>query len=447
MEPTNGRAARQDTLSVAAVILALVALVGMVVAVGIAAAAGGGGQAATGSAAGSATVSLKEFAIEPKVIEVAAGATLTVNNDGSVPHNLTVEGSDVKTADLNAGESATLSTSALEEGTYKVFCSVPGHEAAGMVGELHVGAGGAKGQAGQAAAHGASKMTAEEMDAAAAARVKAYPAETKGEGAQPLAPTVLPDGTKEFTLTADVFQWEVEPGKTVEAWGYNGQIPGPLLQVYSGDKVRITVTNNLKESTSIHLHGLDIPNSEDGVPDVTQPQIKAGETYSYNFVAEGPAVGMYHAHSNSQVQVPMGLAGPIYVDDMPLPGGITPTQRIPMVLNDAGNIGFALNGKSFPATKPILAKVDEPIVVDYYNEGLQIHPMHLHGPTQLVVAKDGHPLPAPFVADTVLIAPGERYTVLVRPNRPGTWVFHCHVLTHAEAPSGFFGMTTAMIVS
>jgi FtsP/CotA-like multicopper oxidase with cupredoxin domain len=72
--------------------------------------------------------------------------------------------------------------------------------------------------------------------------------------------------------------------------------------------------------------------------------------------------------------------------------------------------------------------------------------MHLHGFPQLVYAKDGYPLDQPYAADTILIAPGERYSVLITPNHPGTWVFHCHILTHAEAPNGFTGMTTAMVV-
>jgi FtsP/CotA-like multicopper oxidase with cupredoxin domain len=315
-----------------------------------------------------------------------------------------------------------------------------------MTAELHVGASGAQGQAGQAAAHSTSNMTPEEMDAAATARVKAFPAATQGKGNQLLEPTIVEGGVKQYDLEASVFQWEVEPGKTVEVWGYNKQVPGPRIEVKTGDRVRIRLTNHLKESTSLHLHGLDIPNEMDGTPDLTQPQIKVGETFVYEFTAKGPAVGMYHAHSDSQVQVPMGLAGAILIDDMPAPAGRSYDQRVQMVLTDAGNIGFGINGKAFPATEPIVAKVGETILVDYFNEGFQIHPMHLHGPQQTVIAKDGVPLTVPSSGDTIMIAPGERYSVLVTATRPGTWAFHCHILTHAEAPSGFFGMTTAMVV-
>ena len=392
-----------------------------------------------------ASVHLSEFAIDPSTIEVATGAVLTVTNDGNVQHDLTVVGSDTKTPLIDPGDTVELDLASLAAGTYEVRCSVPGHAEAGMTGVLTIG-----GEGGAAAGGGTATtvaMTPEEMDAAAAERTAAFPATTKGKGAVPLAPEVLADGTKAFALTASVFDWEVEPGKVVEAWGYNGTVPGPTIKVASGDRVRITIDNQLPESTSIHWHGIDVPNAQDGVPDVTQPQIKSGDSFTYEFTAVGPAVGMYHAHSNSQVQVPKGLLGPFLIDDLPVPAGVTVNQQVNMVLNDAGAIGMSINGKSFPATEPIVEKLGNTFLVNYFNEGLQIHPMHLHGPTQTVIAKDGNPLPAPYKADTLLIAPGERYTVLVTPNHVGTWVFHCHILTHAERTDGFYGMTTALVVT
>ena len=118
-----------------------------------------------------------------------------------------------------------------------------------------------------------------------------------------------------------------------------------------------------------------------------------------------------------------------------------------MVLNDAGVIGYSLNGKSFPATAPITASTGDWILVHYFNEGSQIHPMHLHQFDQVVVAKDGFPLDTPYLADTVNVAPGERYSVLVHLDQPGTWVWHCHILNHVESEQGMFGMVTAMVVS
>jgi FtsP/CotA-like multicopper oxidase with cupredoxin domain len=260
---------------------------------------------------------------------------------------------------------------------------------------------------------------------------------------------VQADGTKEFTLTAEVIDWQVDPETTVQAWAYNGQVPGPWIRVEPGDRVRVVLRNELPQSTSIHWHGIEIPNAMDGVPDVTQPPVKPGEEFVYEFVAQGPALGMYHSHHHAEHQVPDGLLGVFQVGDVALPEGTGPVvQQVPMVLNDAGVIGFSLNGKSFPATSPIIARPNEWIQIHYFNEGLQLHPMHLHGVPQLVVAKDGFPLPAPYTVDTLNVAPGERYSVLVRPTDEhlGVWAFHCHILNHAERESGMFGMVTTMIV-
>jgi FtsP/CotA-like multicopper oxidase with cupredoxin domain len=117
-----------------------------------------------------------------------------------------------------------------------------------------------------------------------------------------------------------------------------------------------------------------------------------------------------------------------------------------MVLNDAGVIGYALNGKSFPATAPVVGQRGDWLLIHYANEGTQIHPMHLHQFDQIVVAKDGYPLDEPYVVDTLNVAPGERYSVLVQLESPGTWVWHCHILPHVERETGMFGMVTAVVV-
>lgn len=289
-------------------------------------------------------------------------------------------------------------------------------------------------------------MTAAAMDKHMAANTLAFPAKTAGLGAQPLAPRVLPDGTKEFVLTTRMTKWEVSPGNVVDAMTYNGTVPGPTLKVAVGDRVRIVLHNKLAESTSIHLHGIDIPNAMDGVPDITQAPVLPGASFVYAFTATRPSVGMYHSHHNAVVQVPNGLAGTFLIGDMSRPAGVTVGQSSSMVLNDSGVIGFSLNGKSFPATAPIVARRGEWIEVHYLNEGMAIHPMHLHGLAQLVIAKDGYPLAAPQQMDTVTVAPGERYTVLVHATVPGIWAWHCHILSHAEGADGMFGMVTALIV-
>jgi FtsP/CotA-like multicopper oxidase with cupredoxin domain len=121
-------------------------------------------------------------------------------------------------------------------------------------------------------------------------------------------------------------------------------------------------------------------------------------------------------------------------------------KKVNMVLNDAGTIGLTLNGKSFPATEPYTLRVGQVMEVNYLNEGLLVHPMHLHQPVGWIIAKDGVPLLEPTPGDTILIAPGERYTVLYKAVEPGVWAWHCHILTHAETSTGMFGMVTALIV-
>jgi FtsP/CotA-like multicopper oxidase with cupredoxin domain len=284
-----------------------------------------------------------------------------------------------------------------------------------------------------------------------------YPAVTEGVGNPVLEPTMREGGVKEFELTAAVTPWEVEPGTVVDAWTYGGTVPGPQIHVEVGDRVRIVLHNELPMATDLHLHGIDVDNAMDGVAPITQPAVEPGESFTYEFSADEPAVAMYHAHHHGQLQVPNGMLGTIFVGRVPLPTGrtvgghpipadLTVGQELPLVLNDSGVIGYSLNGKSFPATAPIVARRGDWILVHYLNEGGQIHPMHLHQFDQVVVAKDGFPLDHPYVADTVSVAPGERYSVLVHLDQPGTWVWHCHILGHVERDTGMYGMVTAVVV-
>jgi plastocyanin len=400
-------------------------------------------------------VTLSEFKIDPAMVSVAEGGSIAVTNAGSVEHNVAVQGTDLKTAMLQPGESAVLDVSSLKAGDYTLYCQVSGHEAAGMKAMLMVGSGGGSSAAGStsdAALRAADKTNNVMMQK----QIKGYVGQltdgmnTKGVGNQLLPPKMLPDGTKEFDLTAKIVDWEVEQGKTVKAWTYNGTVPGPMIKVNTGDKVRIVLTNDLPQSTVLHMHGIEEPNAMDGVPFITQDPITPGKSFTYDFVAQGPAVGMYHSHDYAVSQVSNGMAGALIIGDEPVPSGYGPvTQELPMMLNDAGVIGFSLNGKSFPATAPVVAKPGETVEIHYMNEGQQIHPMHLHGIPQLVIAKDGYPLPQPYLADTVTVAPGERFTVLVKPSAAdkGVWAFHCHILNHAEHENGMmFGMVTTFIV-
>ncbi|HMC04666.1 MAG TPA: multicopper oxidase domain-containing protein [Actinomycetota bacterium] len=390
-------------------------------------------------------VGLSELKIDPAMVMVNKGGVLKVTNNGAIQHTLSIEGTDLVTPTLDPKGMAGLSLASLAPGDYKMSCTIPGHKAAGMVADLMVmGEGAAAAAAGSGS--GSTTMSADAMDAQMAVRTKAFPAKTEGLGGQILPPKVLADGTKEFDLTTKIVDWEIEPGKTVKAWTYNGVVPGPTLKVDNGDKVKVVLKNELPESTAIHFHGIRTPNDMDGVPDITQAPVKPGETFTYSFTAQGPAVGMYHSHQDAVKQVPDGLAGAFLIGQEPVPQGVTVSQEFPMMLNDSGTIGLTLNGKSFPATAPVVTKLGDWIEVHYMNEGTMIHPMHLHGLVQRVIAKDGFPVPQPYDADTILIAPGERYTVLVHADTAGVWAWHCHILTHAESEQGMFGMVTAMIV-
>jgi FtsP/CotA-like multicopper oxidase with cupredoxin domain len=280
------------------------------------------------------------------------------------------------------------------------------------------------------------------MDAAHEARVKAFPAPTAGQGGQTLRPKLV-GGVKVFELTARAVQWEVEPGVVRQGLAYNGQIPGPALRVTEGDRVRVILANALPESTSIHFHGMLTPNTMDGVPFVTQPPIRPGQRFTYEFVATPSGSHMYHSH-NGDDQITRGLFGALIVDPR-TPSGPRADVDVVLVVND-GPLGYTLNGKSFPATQPILAAPGQRIRIRYMNEGQIIHPMHLHGLAQQVIAKDGHLLPQPYSVDTVNVAPGERYDVLAVASQPGIWALHCHILSHAESKRGMHGMVTAVIV-
>ncbi len=412
----------------------------------------GGGAAAAAGEASVVELTLSDLKFEPAMPEVGAGpVVLELTNAGSQAHNISFPSLGKQTADIPAGETAQLDLGTLTEGTYEMICTIAGHAAGGMTGMLHVGAAGATdgGTDGGSATSPPTTMSAEQMDAVMEAVANQYPAETAGHGGEDLAPTVLADGTKQFDLTAEIVDWEVEPGKIVEAWTYNGVVPAPTIQVEVGDKVRVVLTNELPESTALHFHGVRVPNAMDGVPPYTQDPIKPGETFTYEFTAQEPAVGMYHSHHDAQVQVPNGMAGTFLIGTMPVPASLADAnvvKTVNMVLNDAGTIGLSLNGKSFPATEPYTLKVGESMIVNYLNEGLQVHPMHLHQPLGWLIAKDGKPLETPVPSDTFVVAPGERLTVLYTAADPGVWAWHCHILNHAEGTQGMFGMVTALIV-
>ena len=117
------------------------------------------------------------------------------------------------------------------------------------------------------------------------------------------------DDWKEFHLVAEPVVREIAPGMKAHLWGYNGQSPGPTIEAVEGDKVRIFVTNKLPEHTTVHWHGMLVPNGMDGVGGLTQPHIKPGKTFVYEFVLKKSGTFMYHPHADEMVQMAMGMMG------------------------------------------------------------------------------------------------------------------------------------------
>jgi len=253
---------------------------------------------------------------------------------------------------------------------------------------------------------------------------------------------------KVFRLTIDEIDQAIDEMKPpIAALGYNKQTPGPTIRVTEGDKVRAIFTNNLKETTGVHFHGVEFEDFfQDGVPFVTQKPFAPGESYTYEFTAGRSGSMMYHSHHNATDQVGRGLLGAFIVDPANPTEVDTFDRDYVWISNDALG-GFTINGHGFPAVVPILAAVGEKVRVRFMNEGIMYHPFHSHGYKQTVVARDGYPLGAgAYGADTITVGPGERWDVNIEVDRPGLWAFHCHILPHVEGADGMFGMVNVLIV-
>ena len=444
---------------------------------------GGGGQSPGAGAGilaggGSATVDvvLSEFKIDPATIQVPAGESITfsVMNHGQVPHSFAVDvnGTVHDSGQVQPATSAQLLIPALAVGSYQAFCTVPGHRDLGMTATVAAGAGGgavASGEAGQMSSQMSNQsppaMSAQQMADMHKAGVDAFLAgnQTSTQGGRPLRPT-MDGGVKVFDLTVTQLKWEVSKGVIVDAMAFNGQIPGPEIHMSYGDRVRFVVQNQMTQPTVVHFHGMTVPNDMDGVPYITQDPIMPGQYWNYEFtVRDPPGMYVYHSHFNSTEQVGEGLYGAIIVDPAggrwpyrgasvnPRTGFLTYTppssidDEYTLFLGD-GPLGYVINGKSFPATSPLVAKRGDRVLIHLANDGSMLHPMHLHGYHFEVVGEDGFPLPNPYMADTLVVAPGQRYDVLVHAIYPGAWAFHCHILPHVEGPQGMYGMVTALVV-
>ena len=263
-----------------------------------------------------------------------------------------------------------------------------------------------------------------------------------GDGTR-LAEWQLVSGVKVFQLHLAPLAWPVKPGVIKQAFAINGSVPGPTIRVNEGDKLRILVKNDLPEPTSIHWHGMVLPNDQDGVPGLTQPMIEPGQTYTYEWTAVSTGTHWYHSHMGGD-QEGRGVYGALEV--VPRFGDIPADRDYTVEIGD-GPLGFVFNGKSFPATAPLRAHVGERVRFRLIGTGPElIHPIHLHGGFFELVAQDGNRLPFPQRMDTVLVGVGQTYDIVYTPTVVGKWMLHCHIFSHSETSEGMSGLVSILYV-
>ena len=277
-----------------------------------------------------------------------------------------------------------------------------------------------------------------------------YTAPTEARGDRPLEPRVE-NGVKVFDLNVSVIEWNILPDEQVEAYAFNRQVPGPRLRVTEGDRVRINVANDLPEPTSVHWHGMILPNRMDGAAEVTQQPIEPGESYAYEFTAGEPGTYFYHSHREPDRQQGLGMYGALIVDpkDPARDAAYDYDQEVvvqlqewlerdgytypAMIMEGALPNYFTINGKSYPETEPINMEVGERLRIRFIGSNNNfVHPMHVHGGPFEIVETDGNVVPeeARILKDTVNVGPGERYDVIWEAQEPGEWLLHCHIPHH-----------------
>jgi FtsP/CotA-like multicopper oxidase with cupredoxin domain len=236
----------------------------------------------------------------------------------------------------------------------------------------------------------------------------------------------------------------VSSGVIKTAWTFNGIVPGPVIRVNEGDKVKFVVKNDLPEGTAVHWHGMELPNQMDGVPGVTQSEIAPKRSFTYAFTALVPGTHWYHSHMGGG-QIGRGLYGAFEV--VPRLGDIVSDHDYRLMIGD-GALGLVLNGRSYPATRTLKAKVGERVRIRLIGTGPEmLHPIHIHGQPFEVVAQDGMPLAVPTKMDTLVVGVGQTFDIVVVPRRPGKWLVHCHIFSHSESAMGMMGLVTVLDVA
>ena len=267
-------------------------------------------------------------------------------------------------------------------------------------------------------------------------------------------PWRMNQGVKEFHLVAEPVVREMAPGFKAHLWGYNGQSPGPTIEVVEGDRVRIFVTNKLPEVTSVHWHGQRLPNGMDGVTGLTQPPIPPGKTFVYEFVARRPGTFKYHPHADEMVQMAMGMMG-LWITH---PKGkhpqidevdrdfcfllssydIEPGSATPKVMTMLDFNLWTWNSRIFPGIDPLVVRKNDRVRLRVGNLTMTNHPIHIHGHEFTVTGTDGGPVPrsARWPEVTVDVAVGQMRQMEFIADEEGDWAFHCHKSHHTMNAMG-----------
>ena len=277
-----------------------------------------------------------------------------------------------------------------------------------------------------------------------------YKAPADARGDQNLEPR-FEDGVKVFDIEASIIRWNILPDVSVQAYAYNHQVPGPRLQMTEGDHVRINFHNNLPESSTVHWHGLIVPNEMDGPAKVTQDPVPPGGNFSYEYTVGQSGTYFYHSHDHPDRQQALGLYGALIIAPKDAAKEVRADLDYTIQLQEwlkrewltypamqmEGGLPnyFTINGKSYPETDTVPMKVGQTIKLRFIGTNNNfVHPMHVHGGPFQVVARDGETLPetARYLADTVNVGPGQRYDVVWTARKPGKWLVHCHIPHHTS---------------
>jgi FtsP/CotA-like multicopper oxidase with cupredoxin domain len=259
----------------------------------------------------------------------------------------------------------------------------------------------------------------------------------------PTMPWRLENGVKVFEIRAEHVRTEFLPGRVVDAWGFNGSVPGPTIEVQEGDRVRFIVEDRLPEVFSMHWHGLEVPINMDGAPGISQKPIAPGETFTYQFTLRQNGTFFYHTHMAMQEM--MGMIGLFIIHprrpytprvhrDFGLilqEWAILPNNTIPNTLAMEFN-WLTINGKAGPATTPMLVKLGERVRIRMVNLGMDHHPMHIHGSTFYVTGTEAGRIhtSAREPGNTVLVGVAQARDVEFEATNPGDWMLHCHLPHH-----------------